>query len=65
MLPRLTAEETLAASTAVALGSGMYKKGDPRRIRAALERRAAIRPRAAKVDYALLAAMGIGVEVEE
>lgn len=65
MLPRLVAEETLAASTAVALGSGTYKTGDAQRIRAGLERQAGASRRAPQVSYAVLSMMGIGVEVEE
>lgn len=65
MLPRLAAEETLAASTAVALGSGTYKTGDAQRIRAGLERQAGASRRTPRVSYAVLHTMGIGIEVED
>ncbi len=61
MLPRLTAEETLAASTAVALGSGTLK--NPDQVEGALMRvvRGDRKPAARVRDPAALAAMGIGV----
>ncbi len=61
MLPRLMAEETLDASTAVALGSGTLK--DPDRVEGALMRavRGGRKPPARLRDPAALAAMGIGV----
>lgn len=64
MIPRIQASETLDAATAAALGSGSLKKGDARRITSSLERRAnAGQSRANKPDAAMLAAMGIGVEI--
>lgn len=62
MIPRIQASETLDAATAVALGSGVLKKGDAHRITSSLERRAG-QSRVGKANPALLAAMGIGVEV--
>jgi hypothetical protein len=65
MMPRLAAEETLAAAMAVALGSGTYKSGDAQRIRTGLERQAGASRRAPRASYAVLSMMGIGVEVED
>ena len=61
MIPRLAAEETLDASTAVALGSGTLK--DARSVQDGLLRVAGAgrRRRAVAPSPAALAAMGIGV----
>ncbi len=63
MIPRLSAEETLDASTAVALGSGTLK--DARRVSDGLMRtaRAGARQRGPAPSPATLAAMGIGVVI--
>ncbi len=62
MMLRIQAADMLDAATVVALGSGSLKKHDAQRITSSLERRAG-QSRAGKVNTALLAAMGIGVEV--
>ena len=61
MLPRLAAEETLDASTAVALGSGTLK--DSRQVSDKLLRtaRAGAKRRGSKPSPAMLAQMGIAV----
>ena len=61
MMPRLAAEETLDASTAVALGSGTLKNSksvSDNLLRAA---RAGAKRRGPKPSPAMLAAMGIAV----
>lgn len=61
MIPALSAEETLAAATAAALGAGGLKKGDAGRIVSSLRRRTRGGP-VPKATPAALAAMGIAVE---
>lgn len=63
MLPRLQAEEAVAAAEAAALGAGLLKPADRRRILARLERQAAggASSPAAPADPAILAAIGIAV----
>jgi len=62
MMPRLTAEEMLETSNAVALGSGSLKRGDRQRLMRELIARAGGR-RAPPADPLALAMMGIAVEV--
>ena len=61
MLPRLAAEETLDASTAVALGSGALKAARQVSDKLLRTARAGAKPRGAKPSPAMLAQMGIGV----
>lgn len=63
MLPRLQAEEQLAAVRTAALGAGTYPAEDRDRVLQALDERAAggARPRPRKARPRDLAAMGIGV----
>lgn len=62
MLPRLDAEEQIAASSVHALGSGAMEKKDRERMLAALRKAAGgKRARAKKASVAELAVMGIGV----
>lgn len=61
MVPRLQAEEQLAAIQAAALGGGHLSKADVRRAIARLERRAAGTRKRAPANPAVLAAMGIAV----
>jgi len=70
MLPRLDAEEKLAAASIAALGSGAMARSDAKTMARRLERAArggrAGRASAERADARILAAMGIGVsEVEE
>lgn len=62
MLPRLEAQEQLAAISAAALGSGHVKTNDARRAIAKLERQAqGGRRKAVKATPQVLAGMGIAV----
>lgn len=62
MLPRIEAEEQLAAVSAVALGGGKVKRNEARRAIARLERQAnGGRRKAVKATPTMLAAMGIAV----
>ena len=62
MLPRLQAEEQIAAVRTAALGAGTYPAGDQERLLRELDRRAGgDRPRVKKARPADLAAMGIGI----
>lgn len=66
MLPRLEAEEQLAAARTTSLGSGTYPKEEAAKLLAVLDERASGGPsakpkRPRKASPADLAAMGIGV----
>lgn len=67
MLPVLTAEESLLATTRVAVGSGTLKKGTASSIQRAWQRTArptaamTIRPSSAAAYGAQMARMGLGV----
>lgn len=64
MLSRLTAEESLLAAQQVQLGSGVMKQADARSLRQRWVKAAApARPKAQKVDFGALGAMGIGFRV--
>jgi hypothetical protein len=62
MLPRLQAEETMTAMTAVALGTGSLGKSDASSVFASLSKAASggKRPRAKPATAHQLAMMGIG-----
>lgn len=65
MLPRLQAEEQLAAIAAHGLGSGVLPPGDAQPMLDRLEQQAqGVAGRAKKADRSVLAAMGIGVVLE-
>lgn len=61
MLPRLDAEEQLAAVQAAALGGGHLSKQDTMKALSRLEKRAFGTDKKAPVNPAMLAAMGIAV----
>jgi hypothetical protein len=63
MLPRLEAEETLAAVTATALGTGALKPADAWRVEQALQRQAGGVGRPATFDPRVPPMIGIGVEI--
>lgn len=64
MLPRLSAEESIAQATRVAVGTGSLKDDDRRRVTRAWERAAEgdRRPPAQKATAQQLAAIGIAVK---
>lgn len=65
MLPRLEAEERLAAIEAAALAAGNVEHGEQRRAIERLQRRASPGTRARKASAQDLAGMGIGMRVAE
>lgn len=62
MMPRLQAEETMAAATTAALGSGAMGRSERARILRALERQAGAGRPAARADRRVLSMIGIAVE---